>query len=522
MNNLQAKQKAITALADIYINPTSVISYKSAGFVLIVSESIEEALKITEQLGDKFTPHYLLQNKTGVDKNNTTYGNLITVNGYLGSFEITAMVNNKIENLMVNKEGKYFDIVIDLVSTINIAPVPPFGYYGLNKNGENVEIFAEINQLIGILDKPKFFNLDATLCVHNRNKTELCQRCIDSCPADAISSNGDSVDVNPNLCHGCGGCSSACPTGAISYAYPTEEDTSKKLYVLVGSYLKNSGKQVKLLFHTADNEALLPELESNTLPLAQEEIGSLGLETFLYAFCLGVENIIVHCTDEPAQTIQVLHKQINLTHKLLHSLGYQSQNAFVQLITDISQALDSDITPLSDTIGLIELSNKRNRIFAMIDFLYTNKQTQTPLSHCDFSVSDDAYFGEVIINKELCTLCMACTSVCPPKALTSGNIDKPIVNFQESLCVQCGLCVKSCPEEAMQLNSRLIFDNQQRTSQKILNADQPFRCVDCGKVFGSNQVIQKMMEKLKNHSMFADGKINNLAKCEDCRVKALF
>lgn len=523
--NTQAKQQAVIAVADTWVNPTSLVSYKSAGFVLIVSESMQQAQSIISRLNNDFTWHYLLQNKTTADASivNTNYGNLVAIGGYLGGFEVTASIDDKTKDLMVNEKGKYFDIVIDLISNVAIAPVPPLGYYALDVDAENTETFAEINQLIGVFDKPKFFNLDTALCVHSRNKTNLCQRCIDVCPADAISSNGDSIQVSPNLCHGCGGCSSACPTGAISYAYPTIEDNAKKMHVLVATYLKAGGKHAKLLFYTADNETSLPKIDDNILPLALEEIGYLGLETFIYAFCLGVESIIVHGADEPEQTSQSLRKQINLTHKILQSLGYQSQNEFVTLTKDISQVVNYHTTPLSDTIGLIYLSNKRNRIFAMIDFLYAHKQTSTPLLQCDFNLDkDDAYFGEVVIDKELCTLCMACTSICPPEALSSGNIDKPVVNFQESLCVQCGLCVKSCPEQAMQLNARLVFDSEQRISKRCLNQDKPFKCVDCGKVFGSSQVVQKMMDKLKGHSMFKGDKLKNLAKCEDCRVKALF
>jgi hypothetical protein len=49
------------------------------------------------------------------------------------------------------------------------------------------------------------------------------------------------------------------------------------------------------------------------------------------------------------------------------------------------------LTPLNNTIGMIDLYNKRMRIFAMIDFLYhyPNKNT---LSQCDFTTDDDAYF----------------------------------------------------------------------------------------------------------------------------------
>ncbi len=522
--NAEAKQQAITAITKIHITPTNIVSYKSLGFVLIICKSIQQTQQIVKHLNTKFKLHYLLQPQSKTDSAavNITYGNLIAINGYLGEFEIKILINNKTKYLTANKEKKCFDIIIDLVNNIKLAPVTPFGYYSLSENFNNLDTFTQINQFIGIFDKPKFFNLNTLLCIHSRNKTELCQRCINFCPAEAISSEGDYVKVNPNLCHGCGTCSSVCPTGAISYAYPTIKDNAKKIYTLINTYLAYHGKKTQLLFYTEVNKKLLPPLENYILPLTSEEIGYLDLEIFLYAFCLGVENIIIHCLDEPKQTIKSLNKQIDITHKILQSLGYKHLNKFIILSTDIIQTTNNNITPLSKTIGLLNLSNKRDRIFAITDFLYKHKQTITTLSQCDFDLIDDVYFGEVIIDKKLCTLCMACASICPTQALTSGNINKPIINFQENLCVQCSLCINSCPEQAMQLNSRLIFNYEKRTQHRILNQDKPFKCVDCGKIFGSHQVIQKMIEKLKDHSMFTEGKINNLTKCENCRVKALF
>jgi hypothetical protein len=49
---------------------------------------------------------------------------------------------------------------------------------------------------------------------------------------------------------------------------------------------------------------LLPHMMENVLPIALEEVGCLGLESFLYAFCLGAESVIVHCADEPIQTMK--------------------------------------------------------------------------------------------------------------------------------------------------------------------------------------------------------------------------
>lgn len=44
-----------------------------------------------------------------------------------------------------------------------------------------------------------------------------CQKCIDACPTDAISRNGD-LRVDLGRCLFCTDCASACPEGAISYS----------------------------------------------------------------------------------------------------------------------------------------------------------------------------------------------------------------------------------------------------------------------------------------------------------------
>jgi hypothetical protein len=52
---------------------------------------------------------------------------------------------------------------LDLIGEVETAIVPPFGYYTLDKKTSHTEeVLTEVNQLIGILDKPKFLNLDTS------------------------------------------------------------------------------------------------------------------------------------------------------------------------------------------------------------------------------------------------------------------------------------------------------------------------------------------------------------------------
>ena len=50
--------------------------------------------------------------------------------------------------------------------------------------------------------------VDMDKCIH-------CGICGDSCQFSAIANIGDKVLTYPELCHGCGLCMMACPTGAI-------------------------------------------------------------------------------------------------------------------------------------------------------------------------------------------------------------------------------------------------------------------------------------------------------------------
>ena len=117
---------------------------------------------------------------------------------------------------------------------------------------------------------------------------------------------------------------------------------------------------------------------------------------------------------------------------------------------------------------------------------------------------------------------MACVSVCPASALQAGG-DEPRLSFIEMNCVQCGLCERACPESCITRTRRYLFDRESRRRPRTLNEDQPFRCVSCGKVFGTTSVVMRMQQRLAGHSMFqAPGALARLQMCEDCRVKDMF
>ncbi|MEI2420942.1 4Fe-4S dicluster domain-containing protein, partial [Arthrospira platensis SPKY2] len=133
-----------------------------------------------------------------------------------------------------------------------------------------------------------------------------------------------------------------------------------------------------------------------------------------------------------------------------------------------------------------------------------------------------APFGEVKVDKSACTLCMACTSVCPAAALTAGG-DLPQLRFTEWNCVQCGMCEKACPEDAIRLHPRFSYDAEARQQPRVLHEEAPFCCVSCGKPFTTSGLLDKLQRKLEGHWMFQTEEARRrLQMCDHCRVKDMF
>jgi ferredoxin len=128
-------------------------------------------------------------------------------------------------------------------------------------------------------------------------------------------------------------------------------------------------------------------------------------------------------------------------------------------------------------------------------------------------------FGSLQIDTAKCTLCLSCVGACPAAAL-ADNPDQPQLRFVEKNCVQCGLCVKTCPEDALALEPRLWLADggKARRQMRVLAEMEPYRCVRCGKPFGTLRAIENMIAKLAGHSAFQGAAAERLKMCADCRV----
>jgi ferredoxin len=382
--------------------------------------------------------------------------------------------------------------------------------------------------MVGEFDKPTYFHYDPDICAHVSSRITGCTRCLDACPTNAIRSLAEQIEVDPFLCQGGGACATACPTGAITYQFPQVSDLLENLRRALRRYHDEGGQRPWLLIldDAEGRELAVPAAGSvpeNVIPLVVEEVGSVGMDTWLPALCYGAHGISIACPPRlSAQVRNELHHQAAIANALLRGLGLA-----VDRIRMLEMAADRDwwsglgagageqVVPPAGFAGVQE---KRTTMKLALDHLYENAP-KTPRS---VELPHGSPFGEIRVSAEKCTLCMACVSVCPASALYDGE-DLPKLQFIESNCVQCGICERACPEDAITLHPLYSFDSDKRMRKRTLNEEKPFLCVRCGKPFATEKMMERIRGKLAGHWMYQDPEQKKrLEMCEDCRVHDMF
>ncbi|UWQ30944.1 4Fe-4S binding protein [Leisingera sp. M523] len=73
-----------------------------------------------------------------------------------------------------------------------------------------------------------------------------------------------------------------------------------------------------------------------------------------------------------------------------------------------------------------------------------------PPSADHVALPEQAPYGSVSLDEDLCNQCSSCVWVCPSDALSLTE-DGGALSFVESLCFQCGLCISICPQRALSM-----------------------------------------------------------------------
>ncbi len=483
----------------------------------------------------------------------------------------------------------------DLVLDLSDQPLlglhqPPQGYVHVPP-GDAEALFdavLRLRGLVGEFEKPKFFQYKAKLCAHSRNEQIGCRACIDVCSAQAIRSDASlkgkvlgkgrtatdpvgGIVVEPQLCVGCGACTTVCPSGALTYATPRAPEQGRRIRTMLGAYARAGGRDAALLIHSqgagsqalqalgraalaglggdpgggpaqrsgpalmtrlpAADEAAVRGLPLRVLPLDVWHTASVGIDLWLSAIAHGASQVWVLMSDEEAPDYRAaVQAQMAVAEAILQGLGYVGEHFRVVDARGLNatspdaaalRLLDAALRrPVAATVtqaaSFSVQADKRATLDLAIDHLLAQAASAPEAIALPSPASP---FGSLQVNTDRCTLCLSCVGACPEGAL-ADNTERPQLRFIESKCVQCGLCATTCPEDAITLAPRLwLADHgKARRQTRVLHEAEPFQCVRCHKPFGTLRAIESMAAKLAGHAMFQGAAAERLKMCGDCRV----
>ena len=471
-------------------------------------------------------------------------GTIRSAKGYLGAFEITvddyaapAPSSRGELSFGASRDGAVSrcDLVLDLSGGAPLFSAPELrdGYLRADPGDPAAVLRAVLKarDLVGSFDKPRYITFTADLCAHSRSRIVGCHRCLDLCPAGAITPAGDHVAIDPQVCAGCGQCAAACPTGAAAYALPPADVLMRKLRVLLAAYREAGGtKPVVLLHDEAHGTELIDALArygdglpANVLPLAVNEVTQVGLEAVAAAFAYGASALRFLLRAKPRHDVAGLRKTVALAEPVLRGLGFGGDRV-ATIETDDPDALGAALralAPLAPALrpaSFMPAGGKRDVLRLALRELHRASPAPTDI----VPLPDGAPFGTVELNVEGCTLCLACVSACPTGALTADT-ERPMLRFTEDACVQCGLCQATCPEKVITLKAQIDF-RAATAAARVLKEEEPFACIRCHKPFGVKSTIERVAAKLEGkHWMFKGSarRLDVIKMCEDCRVAVM-
>ena len=539
------KMAALLAAAAEPMPDVPTVKLESAGVILIYGRD-HAAVEAGKLLKDHLDVTVLIAPGAQIAPSPTTsfpiaQGKVSAAKGHLGTFQITVDYFSQSQPssrdvLMFgpsrNGMQSNCDVVLDLSGGPALFSAADLrdGYLRADPGNPSAVLQAVLKarDLTGTFEKPRYVTFDASLCAHSRSQITGCTRCLDLCPAGAITPNGNHVAIDPNICAGCGQCAAACPTGAASYALPPEDTAMRRLRTLLLTYREAGGSNAILLFHDEPHGAPLIDalarfgegLPAHVIPVAVNEVTQVGLESIVSAMAYGASAARFLLRERPRHDISGLTRTIALANPIMIGLGFGEGRVATfeaddpdALLATLRAIPPMDISPRPASFRTV--GAKRG----VLRFAMTELHRAAPAPVDVIALPAGAPFGAVEVDVGGCTLCLSCVSACPTGALRDDP-ERPMLRFVEDACVQCGLCQSTCPENVITLKPQIDF-RASNAPAKVLKEEEPFCCISCSKPFGVKSTIDRVIAKLEGkHWMYSGSsrRIDVIKMCEDCRV----
>lgn len=378
-------------------------------------------------------------------------------------------------------------------------------------------------QMINLIDEMNspLLAVEPQRCVLVRHRNGECLRCAAVCTTGAISLGEEGIVVSPEKCIGCGTCASACPTGCLTAANPTDEE----LFGAVEAALAENEGRVAIACERAFAMASGNRMKRDSCDATAPSFvpGKIAGATsdgrpLVGVVCLGRvdESLLVEATARGARSIQLISGPCeSCPHRCGGALSDEIIVSAETLLAALGTPSPIDRIRLQHASDTREILRLRPTASAQDDTNAVNAATVADAS--EDCLSESGYpvapptgesqqdsrepqfahvqadgtlphfvperrlrlfnslkalgtpaaptvttrlWGQVTIDAELCRSCRMCTVFCPTGALTRFDAadDAFGVEHRSALCMQCRLCETICPEQAITVAEEVSTD----------------------------------------------------------------
>lgn len=353
----------------------------------------------------------------------------------------------------------------------------------------------------------KFTTYDKTICQYHERREEICSKCEEVCPSVAITKDDEfkRLTFSQIDCHGCGGCVSVCPSGAIDYA-----PISRQSIFEMANYYEQTHPLI--IPQKMDLNDVDVELKQNVLPFAIEGEKFLDESTLLTIAQISGSQLVFY-TDFISKGSGDAIRMVND----IYQKKYGKDAIIIAMNEDeLEEALDQVSFVENSSFNFNQEGLKKREVFShRLSQIVGNEDLG------EIKTGEHVHYGLVNVDADKCTLCLVCVGACNVDALQADASDNTL-RLNPSLCTSCGYCEVSCPEaDCLTIERDVIKLQPTWFKENILAQDELFACVECGKEFATAKSVKKIADMMAPIFAHDPVKERSLYCCADCKPKIM-
>lgn len=380
------------------------------------------------------------------------------------------------------------------------------GCYNLRKFKDKEHLRDFLQSKSPVYRYKNFISYDSSICQYAKRREECCGKCALICPTTAIIKLDETKELDFSMpdCIGCGDCVSICPSGSLEFT-PLPKTS---FYALLNFY---EGKKILIIDEDFALEKLDIRLDEGFLPLILKS--SQLNQTQLLALLQSSGANLILCATHFSKGNEEACELLNTIFE--RKFGKKAVfKAFDK--PSLQKALDS-----CEFIENLRFKLPQSPMLKREEFA---KRLLNLIDENDFGVVESGEwlrYGQVSVNANTCTLCLACVGACNVGALVADSKENAL-KFNPSLCTTCGYCVVSCAEkDTMSMQRSGLELKQSFFHFRTLAKDELFACVECGKAFATTKAVQKVANVMKEQFATNEKKLKTLYCCAECKAKLM-